>query len=170
MFFFLKIFVTTIWRHSHFLFIRSCNFNWNACVTSFFALIGASFLFIRVIKFLVTRDLQQSQKWLPHFEFNFYLLYFKEIRSSECVTLNGIYLRAADRGSNNFFFRFNQNITSQLSMKRVLIGVSTVFETADLRSYCGYFLTTAILNCSQTVCSVFSGPAICLFIPPFSCD
>ena len=42
-YFVVMIFVTTIWRHSHFLFIRSCNFNWIACVTSFFALSGASF-------------------------------------------------------------------------------------------------------------------------------
>ena len=42
-FYFVMIFVTTICRHSHFLFIRSCNFNWIACVTLFFALSGASF-------------------------------------------------------------------------------------------------------------------------------
>ena len=42
-YFVVMIFVTTIWRHSHFLFIRSCNHNWIACVTSFFALSGASF-------------------------------------------------------------------------------------------------------------------------------
>ena len=41
-YFVVMIFVTTIWRHSHFLFIRSCNFKWIACVTSFFALSGAS--------------------------------------------------------------------------------------------------------------------------------
>ena len=73
-YFVVMIFVTTIWRHSHFLFIRSCKFNWIACVTSFFALSGASFLFMRVIKFLVTLDLPHSQKWLPHFEIDFYLL------------------------------------------------------------------------------------------------
>ena len=85
--FFVAIFVTTICRrdfcYDHmtsqslkicFLFIRSCNFNWIACVTSFFALSGASFLFIRVIKFLVTLDLPHSQKWLPHFEIDFNLL------------------------------------------------------------------------------------------------
>ena len=59
---------------SCFLFIRSYNFNWSACVTSFFALSGASFLFIRLIKFLVTLDSPHSQKWLPHFEIDFYLL------------------------------------------------------------------------------------------------
>ena len=42
-YFVVMIFVTTIWRHSHFLFIRSCYFNWISCVTSFFALSGASF-------------------------------------------------------------------------------------------------------------------------------
>ena len=73
-YFVVMIFVTTIWRHSYFLFIRSCNFNWIACVTSFFAVSGASFLFMRVIKFLVTLDLPHSQKWLPHFEIDFYLL------------------------------------------------------------------------------------------------
>ena len=87
-YFVVMIFVTTIWRHSHFLFIRSCNFNWIAFVTSFFALSGASFfLFMRVIKFLVTLDLPHSQKWLPHFEIDFYLLQFKEIRSNGRVSL-----------------------------------------------------------------------------------
>ena len=44
-FYFVKIFVTTIWRHNHFvviicfLFIRSCNFHWSACVTSFLILV-----------------------------------------------------------------------------------------------------------------------------------
>ena len=60
-YFVVMIFVMTIWRHSHFLSIRSCNFNWIACVTSFFAFSGASFLFMRVIKFLVTLDLPHSQ-------------------------------------------------------------------------------------------------------------
>ena len=38
----------------YFLFIRSCNFNWKACVTSFSTLSGASFMLVRVINFLVT--------------------------------------------------------------------------------------------------------------------
>ena len=43
------------------LFIRSCNFNWFACATSFFTLSGASFfLFIWVNKFLVTRDIRHD--------------------------------------------------------------------------------------------------------------
>ena len=37
---------------SNFLFTCSYNFNWCACLTSFFALCGASFLFICVINFL----------------------------------------------------------------------------------------------------------------------
>ena len=46
-----------IWRHSHFLFIRSCNFNWIACVTSFFALSGASF-FVHLLDYIF------GQTWL----------------------------------------------------------------------------------------------------------
>ena len=47
-YFVVKIFVTTIWMTSQplqirFLFIGSCNFNWSAFVTSFFALSEASF-------------------------------------------------------------------------------------------------------------------------------
>ena len=46
-YFFVKIFVRTIWRHNHFkscfFFIRSCIFNWTACVTPFFTLGGARF-------------------------------------------------------------------------------------------------------------------------------
>ena len=73
-YFVVKIFVTTKWRQRHFLFIRSYIFNWSSWVTSIFALSGASFLFIRVISFLVTRDLAHSQKWHPHFEIDFYLV------------------------------------------------------------------------------------------------
>ena len=56
------------------LFIHSCNFNWSACVTSFFTLSWASFLFIRVIKFLVVRDLPHYQKLLPDSEIVFFRL------------------------------------------------------------------------------------------------
>ena len=54
-----------------FLFSLSCNFNWTACVTPSFTFIGASFLLIRVIKFLVRQDIPHSQKWLPHSEIDF---------------------------------------------------------------------------------------------------
>ena len=40
----------------------------------FSILVERVFLFMRVIKFLVTLDLPHSQKWLPHFEIDFYLL------------------------------------------------------------------------------------------------
>ena len=40
----------------------------------FSLLVERVFLFMRVIKFLVTLDLPHSQKWLPHFEIDFYLL------------------------------------------------------------------------------------------------
>ena len=111
------IFVTTIWRHSHILFIRSCNFNWIACVTSFFALSGASF-FLRVIKFLVTLDLPHTQKWLPHFEIDLFTLIQRDKVKLVCVTLNEGYLRSANRGSNNLYRFLNQNITDQPSMRR----------------------------------------------------
>ena len=61
------------------------------------------FLFIRVIEFLVTRDLPHSQKWLPHFESDFYLFYFRYKVKRMCVTLNEVYLRAANRCSNNVY-------------------------------------------------------------------
>ena len=67
-FYFVKSFFTTIWRRNHFkicfLFIRSFNFNWIPFVTSYFTLSWGSVLFIRVIKFFVTRDLPPSQRWL----------------------------------------------------------------------------------------------------------
>ena len=62
------------------------------------------------------------------------------------VTLNEVYLRAANRGSNKFSIKilnFNQNITYQPSMNRRIFLVCLFycfFETADLRSYCGYVL------------------------------
>ena len=61
-----------------------------------------------------------------------------------CVTLNEGYLRSANRGSNNYKIIqiFNQNITDQPPMKRLLFWsvFFTVFlETTDLQSYCGFF-------------------------------
>ena len=40
----------------------------------FLLLVEQVFLFMRVIKFLVTLDLPHSQKWLPQFEIDFYIL------------------------------------------------------------------------------------------------
>ena len=40
----------------------------------FSLLVERVFLFMRVIKFLVTLDLPHSQKWLSRFEIDFYLL------------------------------------------------------------------------------------------------
>ena len=71
-FYFVMIFVTTIWRHSHFLFIRLCNINWNECLTSFFALSGESFVHARDLNFW-SHLTYLTQKWLPHFEIDFLL-------------------------------------------------------------------------------------------------
>ena len=61
-----------------------------------------------------------------------------------CVTLNEGYLRAASRGIRNLYrFLIKIYITYQPSMKRRIFLVChfySFFETADLRSYCGYFL------------------------------
>ena len=102
-YFVVMIFVTTIWRHSHFLFIRSCNFNWFACVTSFFALSGASFLFIRVIKCLVTLDLPHSKMTSSLWSWFLFTLIQRDKFKWVCVTLNEGYLRSANRGSNNLY-------------------------------------------------------------------
>ena len=48
-YFVVKIFVTAIWRP---LFVRSCNFYWNAYVTSFFALSGARVLQLKEFELL----------------------------------------------------------------------------------------------------------------------
>ena len=53
--------------------------NRKACVMSFFTLSEASFLFMRVNKFLVTRDLPNSQNLLTQSE----IFFNSEIRSSE---------------------------------------------------------------------------------------
>ena len=71
-------FVTTIWRHNHskFAFCSSVH----AISTEvrvwrhFLILVELVFLLIRVIKFLVTLDLPHSQKWLPNFEIDCYLI------------------------------------------------------------------------------------------------
>ena len=117
-YFVVMIFVTTIWRHSHFLFIRSCNFNWIACVTSFFALSGASF-------FVHARDKIFGHTWLTSlskmtssiWNWLLFTLIQRDKVKWVCVTLNEGYLRSANRGSNNIQI-FNQNITDQPSMKR----------------------------------------------------
>ena len=77
-YFVVMIFVTTIWRHNRFN-SAFCSF-FHAISTElhvwrhFSLLVEQIFLFQRLIKFLVTLDLPHSQKWLPHFEIDFYLL------------------------------------------------------------------------------------------------
>ena len=73
------------------------------------------------------------------------------------VTLNECYLRAANRGF----------ITSQPLMKRIsfFFWCFTFFETADLRSYCGYFLAICqlcFLLLLKVVCS-YSFSSVGLF-------
>ena len=103
-YFVVMIFVMTLWRHSHFLFIRSCNFNWIACVTSFFALSRASFLFLRVIKifghtWLTSLSKMTSSIW----NWLLFTLIERDKVKWVCVTLNEGYLRSANRGSNNIY-------------------------------------------------------------------
>ena len=102
-YFVVMIFVTNIWRHSHFLFIGSCNFNWIACVTSFFALSGASFLFMRVIKFLVSWLTSLSKMTSSLWNWLLFTLIRRDKVKWVCVTLNEGYLRSANRGSNNLY-------------------------------------------------------------------
>ena len=84
-YFVVKFFVTIMWRHSHFRSaFSSCNFKWISYVTSVFTLFGASFLFIRVIKFLVSLDIPLKNDFLT---LKLTFLYFREIRSTECILL-----------------------------------------------------------------------------------
>ena len=110
-------------------FIRSCNFNWIASVTSFFTLSGASFVFIRMIKF-----------W-SHLTY----LTLKKL-ARERITLIESYLRAVNRSSHFF-----QNLKSHSLMKRIsffLVCLLTFFfETADLRLY------SQIYGCRSTIAS-----------------
>ena len=70
------------------LFVDSCmQFQLKCVGDAIFALSGTRFLFLCVIKFLVSLDLPHSQKCLPDFEIDFYLLYFKEIRLNWCDSL-----------------------------------------------------------------------------------
>ena len=94
-YFVVKIFVTTIWRHNRFLFICLCDFNWIACVTAFSTLSCKSFLFIRVIKFLIT-SLSKLTSAIQ------YRLFFalRDMVKLIHVFLIGGYLRAANRSSN----------------------------------------------------------------------
>ena len=104
-YFVVMIFVMTIWRHSHFLFIRSCNFNSIACVTSFFALGGASF-------FVHARDYIFGQTWLTSlskltssiWNWLLFTLIQRDKVKWVCVTLNEGYLRSANRGSNKITY------------------------------------------------------------------
>ena len=75
-YFVVAIFVTTIWRHNHF---KSAFCSLVHAISTevhvwrqFSLLVQRVFPFIRVIKFLVSLDLPHSQKWLPHFEIDFY--------------------------------------------------------------------------------------------------
>ena len=96
-----------------FSYIRLCNFNWSACVTSSLALSVASFLFIFVIKFLVTRDFPHSKVTSSLWNWLRTLIQRDKVKWMR-VTLNKGYLIAATRGSNNLyrFFIKNCNILS----------------------------------------------------------
>ena len=65
-YFVVKIFVTSYDVAICFVFSRSCNFNWIPCVTSFFIFVELVFLFVRLIKFLVT--------WLASLKIDFLTL------------------------------------------------------------------------------------------------
>ena len=65
-----------------------------------------------------------------------------------CVTLNEGYLRSANRGSNNLYRFFNQNITDQPSMKRRI-----------------FFSLSCCLDCRSTnLLRLFSGNLPAMFI------
>ena len=150
-YFVVMIFVTTIWRHSHFLFIRSCNFNWIACVTSFFALSGASFLFMRVIKFfghtwLTSLSKMTSSLW----NWVLFTLIQRDKVKWVCITLNEGYYRAANRGSKNLY--------------RFLIKI----EHISLQWKAEYFWSvffTVFLDCRSTkLLRLFSGNLPAMFL------
>ena len=133
-----------------FLFIRSCNFNLSACVTSFFALSGASFFFNRMINFLVSLDLLHSEKGLPHFEIDFLFTFFQRDKvKSLCVTLNEGYLRASNRGSRNVYRFFDRNITYQPSIKR--------------RTFLSFFITFLRLQIYKAIAAIFLQSASYVF-------
>ena len=69
------------------LFIRSSNFNWSSCVTSFFTLIGASFFCLFARLSFLSHVTYLTQIWLPHSQIDFSLLQLREVFSSECVPL-----------------------------------------------------------------------------------
>ena len=71
----------------------------------FSLLSGASFfVFICVIKFLVTRDLPHSQKWLHHFRIDFFFTLTQRDKVKWVyITLIEVYLRAANRSSNKLY-------------------------------------------------------------------
>ena len=106
-FYFVTIFVTIIWRHNHFK-SAFCSFvhaiSTEVRVTSFVALSGASFfLFIRVIKFLVTRLTSLSKLTSSLWSWLLFTLIERDEVKWVCVTLNEGYLRAANTASNNLY-------------------------------------------------------------------
>ena len=77
-YFVVKILVTNIWHRKHFTsafcsFVQAISTELRACC-HFSLLVERAFLFIRVIKILVTVDLPHAQKWLAYLEIDFYLL------------------------------------------------------------------------------------------------
>ena len=98
------------------------------CVTSFFAFSGANFLFICVISFLFTFYWPHSQKWFPHFDIDFCLLWFKYKVKWVCATLNEGYMRAANKGSKNLYRFFNQNLKYQPSIERRIFLVRLFYS------------------------------------------
>ena len=101
-YFVVMIFVTTIWRRSHFLFSRSCNFNWIACVTSFFALSGEFFCSCAWLNFWSHLTYLTLKNDFLTLKLTFTLIQRDKVKWV-CVTLNEGYLRSANRGSNNLY-------------------------------------------------------------------
>ena len=102
-------------------------------------LVQRAFMFTCVIKFLVTRDLPHPQKLLLHSEVDFSLLFEKLRQASVCHSVWRVF-ESSQKKQQHVIRILNQNITSQNLNRIFFFLFQYIFETADLRSDCGYFL------------------------------
>ena len=124
------------------LFIHSCNFIWVASVTSFFhfSLLLEQVFFVHFGHTWLTA-LSIITSWL--WNWLFFTLIQRDTVKWVRVTLNEGYRREANRRSNDLYrfvmkYRTSQNLAKKF--RCLVCFCSRLFETADLRSYCGIFL------------------------------
>ena len=137
--------------------VYSCHFDW---IALFFTLNGARFL---LNKFVVTLLTSLPKMTVLTFKWLFFTSAQEDKVNWVCVTLIGVYLRAANRSSN----KFSVEITSQGLRKEVFHSVCFFYPffetTTDLRNYRHVLLLFLFVFLDNSLCCLFESLS-CLFL------